>query len=160
MLGSVNHSRRDRASANKGNGGWVHIEKEQHWCFPPRWYPQPERGESQVGPGSQWECSVCCLVWTSYGIFLDNDADNWPRGDMSIRPLFGVARWRIADRNEQVPRSRFRTEDAYRLCLENIRNQEDSYDWRGINTLNNKFLRRIIELMPGGSEDVWRNSMD
>jgi hypothetical protein len=79
---------------------------------------------------------------------------------MTTRPLFGVSRWRIADREVQLPRSRFNTEASWKKNLENIDNQEDSYDWRGVNTLNNKFLRRIIELMPGGSEDVWRNTMD
>lgn len=160
MIGGVEGSRRERALANRGQGLWFEIKKEEHWCFPPRWYPQPERGEVQVGPGSLWECAKCCLVWTSYGIWLDNDPDNWPRGDMAIKPLFAVGRWRIANREEQLPLSRFKSEEAWQLNLRNVDNQEDSYDWRGIHLLNNKFLRRIIELMPGGGEDVWRNTMD
>lgn len=158
MIGNLESSRKERAEARRAmvQSAWVHIEKEMHWCLPPRWYPQPERGQVQPGPGSLWECPSCNLVWTSFDIWLDNDRENWPRGDMSIRPLFAVGRWRIADKDVQLPRERFNSEAAWQRNLEHIKTQEDSYDWRGINTLNSKFLRRLIEVNGG----TWRDVLD
>lgn len=137
-------------------GCWQQVKAQPHWCLPPRWYPQPERGELQVGPGSKWECPKCALVWTSYGIWIDNEPDNWPRGDMAIKPLFAVGRWRVADRDVQLPRERFGNEAMWKSNLDHISTQEDSYDWRGIHTLNSKLLRRLIEA--NGSE--WRDILD
>lgn len=122
----------------------------------------PERGEVQIGPGSVWECPSCGLNWTSFGIWLDNDREDSPRGDMSTRPLFAVGRWRVVgrEREEFLARERFASDEKHQAACDHIETQEDSYDWRGIALLTNKFLRRVIELMPGGGEDVWRNTMD
>lgn len=158
MRSTVDSSRKDRAQARaKGAASpWHEIRTQPHWCLPPRWYPQPDRGEPQIGPGSLWECPTCCIVWTSYDIWIDNDPDNWPRADLSIRPLFAVGRWRVADKETQLPRERFNSELAWKVNLAHIKVQEDSYDWRGINTLNSKLLRRLIEA--NGSE--WRDVLD
>lgn len=121
---------------------------QKHWCLPPRWYPQPiSSAERQIGEGSEWECPRCGIVWTSFGIWLDNDPDNWPRGDLDIKPLYAVGRWRVVkDRDLAIAM----------VGKDNLENQEDSYDWRGIELLTNKFLRRVIELQ-GGS---WRDILD
>lgn len=156
MLGSLDGSRRERREARSAGSAWQQVKKQPHWCLPPRWYPQPERNEPQIGPGSLWECPTCCLVWTSFGIFIDNDPDNWPRADLSTRPLFGVERWRITDKETQLPRERFTSNTAWLDELQHIELQEDNYDWRGIALLSNKFLRQLVNLNGGD----WRSVLD
>lgn len=134
------------------------MHTQKHWCFPPRWYPQPERGEKQVGPHSKWECPSCFLTWTAFGIFIDNDPDNWPRQDLSIQPLFGVERWRVVDeeRDRHLNRERFSSEMEQKLAEAHLKLQEDNYDWRGIALLSNKFLRELVDLNGGN----WRSVLD
>lgn len=155
--GSMEGSRRARAAARASVGSaWVEVKRQKHWCFPPRWYPQPERGEPQLGPLSRWECPSCSLIWTSFGIFIDNDREDWPRADLSTRPLFGVERWRVIDKEGQLPRNQFHDQKTWQDAMDHVKLQEDNYDWRGIALLSNKFLRQLVELNGGD----WRNVLD
>lgn len=156
VIGNLDGSRKERREARGGASPWHEVKTQPHWCFPPRWYPQPDRGAVQPGPGSKWECPSCAIVWTSFGIFIDNDPDNWPRQDLSIQPLFGVERWRVVDKDEQLPRSRFTSQKAWLDNLGHVKLQEDNYDWRGIATLSNKFLRQLVNLNGGD----WRAVLD
>lgn len=168
MRSTIQHSRKERHLGQAHHTCWVEKKFQKHWCLPPRWYDQPERGEAQVGPGSVWQCpkGECGIRWTSFGIWIDNDADNWPRGDMTIRPLYAVGRWRVIGEDREVAvqkLTRWFVGRGLKLpeqqAEDHISTQEDSYDWRGIALLSNKFLRRLIELQ-SGEEGSWRDILD
>lgn len=166
MLGNIEGSRKERRLNQSHHTAWVEKKYQQHWCLPPRWYEQPEREGRQVGPGSVWQCPKCDIRWTSFGIWLDNDPDNWPRGDMTTRPLYAVGRWRVIgeDREEALNllTPKFRKDSLksqWQLANDHLETQEDSYDWRGIALLSNKFLRRLIDLQ-SGEEGSWRDILD
>lgn len=129
-----------KVSRPRSGQGWFHPVAREHFCFPPRTYPQPARVMDQaIGAGSQWVCR-CGAQWEAEGqMVLGDDPVGVGRNDYTM----GVLRWKyLGGGNPEI--------------ADYLQQQDEMYDFRPLGPYYVRLLRLLITTQGGD----WRDFVD